>query len=130
MIATALATQEPAVFALTAPTVWITIAVYHDESGEEHVAVARIAAWHEHDACAFLEDRVLEDVFGVPANEIRSGWQNEEEGYGDRLWISEIIAVSTDELNAGNLQGTEAARRACTLSTGRHWETDHGAPTP
>ena len=129
MIATALAIREPAVFALTTPTIWITIAVYHDEGGEEHVAVARIAAWHEHDACAFLEDRVLEDVFGVPAAEIRSAWENEEEGYGDRLWISEILAVSTDELNGGKLQGTEAARRAFTLATSRRWETDHGAPT-
>ena len=128
MIATVLNIREPAVFALTTPTIWITIAVYHDESGEEHVAVARIAAWHEHDACAFLEDRVLEDVFGVPAAEIRSAWENEEEGYGDRLWISEILAVSTDELNAAKLQGTEAARRAFTLATSRR-ETSHGAPT-
>ena len=125
MIATVLNIREPAVFALTTPTIWITIAVYHDESGEEHVAVARIAAWHEHDACAFLEDRVLEDVFGVPADEIRSAWENEEEGYGDRLWITEILAVSTDELNAGTLQGTEAAKRAFTLAR----ETSHGAPS-
>ena len=125
MIATVLNIREPAVFALTTPTIWITIAVYHDESGEEHVAVARIAAWHEHDACACLEDRVLEDVFGLPANEIRSAWENEEEGYGDRLWISEILAVSTDELNAGTLQGTDAAKRAFTLAR----ETGHGAPT-
>jgi len=125
MIATVLNIREPAVFALTTPTIWITIAVYHDESGEEHVAVARIAAWHEHDACAFLEDRVLEDVFGLPADEIRSAWENEEEGYGDRLWISEILAVSTDELNAGTLQGTDAAKRAFTLAR----ETSHGAPT-
>ena len=125
MIASVLNIREPAVFALTTPTIWITIAVYHDESGEEHVAVARIAAWHEHDACAFLEDRVLEDVFGVPAAEIRSAWENEEEGYGDRLWISEILAVSTDELNAGTLQGTDAAKRAFTLA---HRETGHGAP--
>ena len=129
MIATALAIREPAVFALTTPTIWITLAVYHDESGEEHVAVARIAAWHEHDACAFLEDRVLEDVFGVPANEIRSAWENEEEGYGDRLWISEILAVSADELNAGTLQGTEAARHAFALATSRR-EMSHDAPTP
>jgi hypothetical protein len=127
MIATALAIREPAVFALTTPTIWITIAVYHDESGEEHVAVARIAAWHEHDACAFLEDRVLEDVFGAPADEIRAAWENDEDGLSERLWVSEILAVSTDELNAGKLQGTEAAQRAFTLATGRG-ETSHGAP--
>ena len=129
MIAPALAIREPAVFALATPTIWITIAVYHDEGGEEHVAVARIAAWHEHDACAFLEDRLLEDTFGVPADEIRAAWENDEEGYSERLWISELLAVSTDELNAAKLQGTEAAQRAFTLATGRRWETDHGAPT-
>jgi hypothetical protein len=126
MIATALAMREPAVFALTTPTIWITVAVYHDEGGEEHVAVARIAAWHEHDACAFLEDRLLEDTFGVPADEIRAAWENDEEGYSERLWISELLAVSTDELNAATLQGTETARRAFTLACR---ETDHGAPT-
>jgi len=126
VIAPALAIREPAVFALTAPTIWITIAVYHDESGEEHVAVARIAAWHEHDACAHLEDRLLEDTFGVPADEIRTAWENDEDGVSERLWISELLAVSTDELNAATLQGTEAARRAFTLA---HRETDHGAPT-
>jgi hypothetical protein len=125
MIAPAVAIREPAVFALTAPSIWITIAVYHDESGEEHVAVARIAAWHEHDACAFLEDRLLEDTFGVPADEIRAAWETDDEGYSERLWISELLAISTDELNAAPLQGTEAARRTCTLA--RH--TDHGAPT-
>ena len=123
MIAPALAIREPAVFALTAPTIWITIAVYHDESGEEHVAVARIAAWHEQDACAFLEDRLLEDTFGVPADEIRAAWENDEDGVSERLWISEILAVSTDELNAASLQGPEAARRAFILGT------DHGAQT-
>lgn len=126
MIAPALAIREPAVFALATPTIWITIAVYHDEGGEEHVAVARVAAWHEHDACAFLEDRLLEDTFGVPADEIRSAWENDEEGYSERLWISELLAVSTEELNAAQVQGTEAARRAFRLTR----ETDHGAPTP
>lgn len=121
MIAPALAIREPAVFALTTPTVWITIAVYHDEGGEEHVAVARIAAWHEQDACAFLEDRLLEDTFGVPADEIRSAWVNDEDGLSERLWVSELLAISTDELNAAPLQGLEAARRAFRL-------TDHGAP--
>ena len=125
MIATALAIREPAVFALIPPTIWITIAVYHDEGGEEHVAVARIAAWHEHDACAYLEDRLLEDTFGVPADEIRSAWENDEEGVSERLWISELLAVSTDELNAATLQGTEAARRAFRLTR----ETGHGAST-
>jgi hypothetical protein len=129
VIAPALATREPAVFVLTAPTIWITIAVYHDEGGEEHVAVARIAAWHEHDACAFLEDRLLEDTFGVPAGEIRSAWENDEDGVSERLWISEILAVSTDELNAAKLQGTEAAQRAFMLATGRSG-TGHGTPTP
>ena len=128
MIAPALAIREPAVFALTAPTIWITIAVYHDEGGEEHVAVARIAAWHEHDACAFLEDRLLEDTFGVPADEIRTAWENDEDGLSEQLWISELLAVSTDELNAATLQGTESARRAFALATGRG-ETGHGAPT-
>jgi hypothetical protein len=123
MIAPALAIREPAVFALTAPTIWITIAVYHNESGEERVAVARITAWHEHDACAFLEDRLLEDTFAVPADEVRAAWENDEAGYSDRLWISELLAISTDELNAGTLQGTEAARRALARAT------DHGAPT-
>ena len=127
MIAPALAIREPAVFALTAPTIWITIAVYHDECGEEHVAVARIAASHEHDACAFLEDRLLEDTFGVPADEIRSAWENDDGGLSERLWISELLAISTDELNAASLQGTEAARRAFMLA---RRETDHGAPTP
>jgi hypothetical protein len=126
MIATAFATREPAVFALTKPAIWITIAVYHDEGGEEHVAVARIAAWHEHDACAYLEDRLLEDTFGVPADEIRSEWENDENGLSERLWISELLAVSTNELNAAQVQGTDAARRAFTLSS----ETSHGAPTP
>ena len=126
MIAPALAIREPAVFALAAPTIWITIAVYHDEGGEEHVAVARIAAWHEHDACAFLEDRLLEDTFGVPADEIRAAWENDEDGFSERLWISELLAVSTGELNAATLQGTEAAKRAFTLAR----ETSHGAPTP
>ena len=125
MIAPALAIREPAVFALTTPTIWITIAVYHDEGGEEHVAVARIAAWHEHDACAFLEDRLLEDTFGVPADEIRTAWENDEEGHSERLWISELLAVSTTELNAATLQGTEAAQRAFRLAR----ETGHGAPT-
>ena len=127
MIAPALAIREPAVFALTTPTIWITIAVYHDEGGEEHVAVARVAAWHEHDACAFLEDRLLEDTFGVPADEIRSAWENDEDGLSERLWISELLAVSTVELNAATLQGTDAAKRAFTLA---HRETGHGAPTP
>ncbi len=88
--------------------------------------MARIAAWHEHDACALLEDRLLEDTFGVPADEIRAGWENNEELYSERLWISDLLAVSIDELNAAPLQGTEAARRAFTLA--RH--TYHGAPTP
>jgi hypothetical protein len=127
MIATALASREPAVFALTAPTIWITIAVYHDEGGEEHVAVARIAAWHEQDACAFLEDRLLEDTFGVPADEIRSAWLNDEDGLGERLWIAESLAVSTNELNAAPVQGTEVAQRAFMLT---RRATDHAAPTP
>lgn len=130
MIATALAKREPAVFALTPPTIWITIAVYHDEGGEEHVAVARIAAWHEHDACTYLEDRLLEDTFGVPAAEIRSAWEHDEDGISERLWISEILAVSVDELHAAQLQGTDAARRAFALATGRSWETDRGTSTP
>jgi len=125
VIAPALAIREPAVFALATPTIWITVAVYHDEGGEEHVAVARIAAWHEHDACAFLEDRLLEDTFGVPADEIRAAWENDEDGCGERLWVSELLAVSTDELNAATLQGTEAAQRAFTLAR----ETSHGAPS-
>ena len=112
-------------FAFTAPTIWITVAVYHDEGGEEHVAVARIAAWHEHDACALLEDRLLEDTFGVPAEDVRAAWENDEEGYSERLWISELLAISTDELNAAPLQGTAAAQRAFTLA---RRETDHGAP--
>ena len=112
MIATALARREPAVFALTPPTVWVTIAVYHDEDGEEHVAVARIAAWDEHDACRYLEDQLLEDAFGVAADEIRSAWANDEDNVSERLWISEILAVSTEELHAAQLQGSHAARRA------------------
>jgi hypothetical protein len=128
--AAATARRESALFALTAPTVWITIAVYHDESSEEHVAIARIAAWHEHDACAYLEDRLLEDVFGVPADDVRAAWENDEEGYSERLWISEILAISTDELNAARLQGTHAARAACALAMGRPWSEDHGTPTP
>ena len=125
MIASVPNIREPAVFALTTPTIWITIAVYHDEGGEEHVAVARIAAWHEHDACAYLEDRLLEDTFGVPADEIRAAWENDEDGFSERLWISELLAVSTGELNAATLQGTEAAKRAFTLAR----ETSHGAST-
>lgn len=125
MIATAM--REPAVFALTAPTIWITIAVYHDECSEEHVAVARIAAWHEQDACAHLEDRLLEDTFGVPADEIRTAWENDEDGVSERLWISEILAVSIHELHAATLQGTKAARRAFALA---RRETDRDAPTP
>ncbi|MEO7729780.1 MAG: hypothetical protein ABIY55_02325 [Kofleriaceae bacterium] len=129
MIAAMLAIREPAMFALTPPTIWITIGVYHDEGGEEHVAIARIAAWHEDDARSFLEDRLLEDTFGVPADEIRGAWENDEDGLSERLWISELLAISTDELNAGNLQGTPAARRAYALATDRPWDGAH-APTP
>ena len=124
------APQDPAVFALTAPQIWITIAVYTDECSEEHVAVGRIAAWHEHDACAYLEDRILEDVFGVPADEIRTAWENEEDEYSDRLWISEILAFSTDELNTAKLQGTPMARQALALAAGSPWvEDDHEPAT-
>ena len=117
--------REPALFALAPPTVWITIAVYHDECGEEHVALARIAAWHEQDACAYLEDRLLEDVFGVPADEVRAAWEQDDGEYGDRLWITEILAVSTEELNAAAIQGTPAARQAFALAAGRSHVAPH-----
>ena len=110
--------RQPALLAFTPPTIWVTIAVYHDDCSEEHVAIARIAAWHEQDACAFLEDRLLEDVFGVPAEEVRAAWENDEDGVTDRLWITEILAVSTDELHAAKIQGTAAARQAFALATG------------
>ena len=128
MIGLATAPREPALFALARPTVWITIAVYHDECSEEHVAVARIAAWHEQDACAHLEDRLLEEAFEVAAAEVRAAWENDEEGY-DRLWISELVAISMDELNAGEIQGSAVARRAYALATGRGWRDEHGTPT-
>ena len=118
------ASRDPAVFALSEPTIWIVVAVYHAECGEEHVAVARIAAWHEADACAYLEDQLLEDVFGVPADQIRTAWENDEGDYGDRLWITEILAFSTDELNAKRILGTPAARHAFSLATGSLWD-DH-----
>ena len=130
MIGLAPATREPALFALAPPTIWVTIAVYHHaECSEEHVAVARIAAWHEQDACAHLEDRLLEETFEVAAAEVRAAWENDEEGYSDRLWISELVAISMDELNAGEIQGSAVARRAYALATGRSWRNDRGVPS-
>jgi len=116
MIGLAPVPREPALFALVPPTIWITIAVYHhDDCSEERVAVARVAAWHEIDACAYLEDRLLEETFGVPAAEVRAAWENDEDGYSDRLWISELLAVSTEDLDGKEILGTPAARRACAL---------------
>jgi glyoxylase-like metal-dependent hydrolase (beta-lactamase superfamily II) len=66
--------------------------------------------------------RVLRaDTLGVPADEIRTAWENDEDGISERPWISELLAVSTDELNTAKLQGTAAAQRAFTLATGRPW---------
>ena len=125
----ATAMREPAVFALAAPAIWITIAVYTDECGQEHVAVARIAAWSEQDACAYLEDQVIEDVLGVDAAEVREAWEQDDPEYGDKLWISEVLAFSTDELNAKRILGTPAACRALALATGCLWDDDHDSAT-
>jgi hypothetical protein len=121
--------RDPAVFALAAPAIWITVAVYTDEGGQEHVAVARIAAWHEQDACAYLEDQIIEDVLGVDPAEVREAWEADDPEYGDRLWISEVLAFSTDELNAKRVLGTPAACRALALATGCHWDNDHEPAT-
>jgi len=109
--------------------VWVVAAVYNDDCGSEHVAVARVAAWEEQDACAYLEDRLLEETFEVAAAEVRAAWENDEDGYSDRLWISELVAISMDELNAGEIQGSAVARRAYALATGRGWRDEHGTPT-
>jgi len=107
MIGLAPVPREPALFALAPPTIWIVIAVYHDDCSEEHVAVARVAAWHEQDACAFLEDRLLEEAFEVAAAEVRAAWRTTRRIR--RLWISELVAISMDELNAGEIQGSAVA---------------------